>query len=55
MTGDRFQFTITVLVGLAAPALPYGFLVGLVVGTFLAHTARASAGFAAGAGAGGSI
>jgi hypothetical protein len=35
ITHDRFQFTISLLVGLAALALPYGFLVGLVVGTFL--------------------
>lgn len=37
MTGDRFQFTVTLLVGLAALALPYGFLVGLVVGTLLIY------------------
>jgi len=40
MTGDRFQLTVVVLVGLAALSLPYGFLVGLVGGTLLVYGAR---------------
>ncbi|MFQ5679050.1 MAG: putative sulfate/molybdate transporter [Gemmatimonadota bacterium] len=40
MAGDRFELSLVLLVGLSALALPYGFLVGLVVGTllFYAHS-----------------
>lgn len=37
---DRFALTIAMLVGLAALALPYGFLVGLVGGTALWYAPR---------------
>jgi hypothetical protein len=37
---DRFALTIAILVGLAALTLPYGFLVGLVVGTALWYGPR---------------
>lgn len=40
MVGDRFQLTVTIVVGLAALTLPYGFLVGLVGGTLLVYGAR---------------
>jgi hypothetical protein len=33
----RSEFPITILVGLLAVGLPYGYLIGLVVGTVLAH------------------
>ncbi|MCA1733994.1 MAG: putative sulfate/molybdate transporter, partial [Acidobacteria bacterium] len=34
---SRIEFPIAVLVGLIAVGLPYGYLVGIVVGTLLAH------------------
>lgn len=40
MTGDRFELAVVLLVALAALALPYGFLVGLVGGTFLFYAGR---------------
>lgn len=40
MTGDRFELTLVLLVALAALALPYGFLVGLVAGTALFYAGR---------------
>lgn len=40
LVGDRFDFTIAILVGIAALTLPYGFLVGLVAGTALHYAPR---------------
>ena len=37
MAPSRTEFPITLLVGLMAVGLPYGYLVGMVVGTVLAH------------------
>ncbi len=37
VAASRFDFLITLLVGLMASALPYGFLIALVTGTVLAH------------------
>jgi hypothetical protein len=38
--GSRQEFPIAALVGLIAAGLPYGYLIGLVVGTVLAHLGR---------------
>lgn len=40
MTDDRFRLAVVLLVALAALALPYGFLVGLVAGTLLFYAGR---------------
>ena len=40
LAGDRFDLTVAVLVGLAAMALPYGFLVGLLGGTAMWYARR---------------
>ena len=36
-TGSKFDFFLVLLVGLMASGLPDGYLIGLVVGTILAH------------------
>ncbi|HWP85678.1 MAG TPA: putative sulfate/molybdate transporter [Terriglobia bacterium] len=40
MLASAADFTIVLLVGLAAFALPYGYVIGLIVGTVLAYAAR---------------
>lgn len=42
VTPSRGEFPITILVGLAAVGLPYGYLVGMVAGTVLARLASGS-------------
>lgn len=42
VTPSRADFPITILVGLAAVGLPYGYLIGMVVGTVLAHLSSGS-------------
>ena len=42
VTGSRAEFPITILVGLVAVGLPYGYLVGMVAGTLLARLASGS-------------
>ncbi|HUU15097.1 MAG TPA: putative sulfate/molybdate transporter [Terriglobia bacterium] len=40
MAGSKTDFTIVLLVGIAALGLPYGYVIGLVVGTSLAYLAK---------------
>lgn len=40
LADDRFALTVAILVGLSALTLPYGYLVGLVVGTVLWYAPR---------------
>lgn len=40
LAGERFGFTVAILVGLCALTLPYGFLVGLLLGTALWYAPR---------------
>ncbi len=40
MTAAKIDLSIVILVGLIASGLPYGYLIGLVVGTVLAYVAR---------------
>ncbi|MGK2856080.1 MAG: putative sulfate/molybdate transporter [Thermoanaerobaculia bacterium] len=42
VTPSRSEFPITILVGLVAVGLPYGYLIGLVLGTILARLASGS-------------
>lgn len=41
VAGDRTDFTIALVTALAAALLPYGYLVGMLVGTFLHYALRA--------------
>lgn len=40
VAGSKSDYAIVLLVGLSAVALPYGYVIGLVVGTVLAHLVR---------------
>jgi len=39
MTDSKADFVIALMVGLMATTLPYGYIIGLLVGTFLAYLA----------------
>ncbi|MCH7913771.1 MAG: hypothetical protein IH856_12175 [Deltaproteobacteria bacterium] len=40
VSDSKADFSIVLLVGLMASGLPYGFVIGLIVGTLLAYLSR---------------
>ena len=40
VSDSKLDFSIAILVGLMASGLPYGFVIGLIVGTLLAYLSR---------------